>query len=278
MPRKIQRKPIRHLPEKLGQEQSSDKGLSIQEVVTILGGVTGLIVAILWLGGRSYAAGYFSAMNIPSFQINFSIWEYAEASWQRLIFYFLSKIYTPLVLVTTIFLIVFLSAVLLQRLFPKLKIVDAVKNIGWPTKDLRKSIKSALVFSLAIYFLYLLLVAFIDINQTGQAVGRDTVLTKSYAIEIYSKEILPLDPGQVASNTSSSLVQYDGLRLLTYNNGKYYLFRDVDPVTCKPSQVFIINDSQGTYFVLGDISPIDAPCVATPSVSPNATQVPTSTP
>ena len=180
-------------------------------------------------------------------------------------------------LVTTVFLIVLISVAILQRVFPKLKIVDAVKTLRSSTKNLRNSIKSALVFSMAIYFLYLLLLAFIDINKTGQAIGRDAVLTKSYSIEIYSKEILPL--GQVVSTTSSSLFQYSGLRLLTYNNGKYYLFRDVDPVTCKPSLVFIINDSPSTYFVLGDISPIDAPCVVvTPSVLPNPTQVPISTP
>ena len=73
MPRKIQRQPIRYIAEKVGQEQSSPKNFSIQEAVTILGGITGIIVAILWVTGRSYAAGYFSAMNIPSFQINFSI-------------------------------------------------------------------------------------------------------------------------------------------------------------------------------------------------------------
>jgi len=278
MPGKTQRQLIRYLPEKASQEQTSAKSLSIQEAVTILGGITGFIVAILWLGGRAYMAGYFSAMNIPSFQINFSIWEYAEASWQRLIFYFLSKIYTPLVLITSIFLIVVLSAIVLQRVFPNLKIADAVKNIGLPIKNLRSNIKSALVLSLAIYFLYLLLVAFIDINKTGQLIGRDTVLTKSHAIEIYSKESLPLGSGQIISNTSPPLIHYTGLRLLTNNNGKYYLFRDVDPVTCKPSQVFIINDSPGTYFVLGDISRIHAPCVGTSSVLPNAAQTSISTP
>ena len=279
MPAKIQRQLIRYLPEKAGQKQSSAKSLGIQEAVTILGGITGLIVAILWLGGRSYMEGYFTAMNIPSFQINFSIWEYAEASWQRLIFYFLSKIYTPLVLVASIFLIILLSTFVLQRVFPNLKMVEAVKKIRLPRKNLRSSIKSASVFSVALYFLYLLLVAFIDINKTGQIIGRDTVLTKSHAIEIYSKESLPLGTGEVVPNTSPSLIHYSGLRLLINNNGKYYLFRDVDPVTCKPSQVFIINDSPGTYFVLGDTSRIDAPCyVVSPTVLPNTTQRPASTP
>ena len=54
-----------------------------------------MIVAILWLGGRFYMAGYFGAMNIPAFQINFSVWEYAEAAWSRVIIYFLRQIFIP---------------------------------------------------------------------------------------------------------------------------------------------------------------------------------------
>ena len=88
MRKKVQRKSIRHLPESSDRGQTDAKGLNIRDAITILGGTTGLVVAVLWIAGRSYSAGYFSAMNIPSFQINFSIWEYAEASWQRLYFIF----------------------------------------------------------------------------------------------------------------------------------------------------------------------------------------------
>ena len=42
MPRKIQRQLIRYLPEKVGQEQSSVKSFSVQEAITVLGGITGL--------------------------------------------------------------------------------------------------------------------------------------------------------------------------------------------------------------------------------------------
>jgi len=29
----------------------------------------------------------------------------------------------------------------------------------------------------------------------------------------------------------------------TYNNGKYYLFKELDLVACKPKEVFIVSDS-----------------------------------
>jgi hypothetical protein len=253
MPRKIQRKPIRHRLERRDNEPTISNQLSIQEAITVLGGITGIIVAILWLGGRFYADGYFSAMNIPSYQINFSIWEYAETSWMRLIFYFLEKIYAPLVLLATIFLAIFLSTAILQHIFPKLKIVDALKNLESEINKLRKSYRPIFVFSLSSYFIYLMLLAFLDINASGYAVGRSSVLTKSYSIEVYSKSTLPLGAGHVVPNVPSTLIKYHGLHLLTYNNGKYYLFRDIDPITCKPIQVFIVADSQDTYFVLGSV-------------------------
>ena len=52
-------------------------GITIQEAVSIIGGITGTIVAILWLAGRSIWRDT-CAINIPAFQINFSVWEYAE--------------------------------------------------------------------------------------------------------------------------------------------------------------------------------------------------------
>src|SRR5919109_516943 len=102
MKRKIQRKPIRYFRETAVKEELIAKSLNLQEAVTIFGGITGVIVAILWLAGRFYMTGYLRALNIPAFQVSFSIWEYAETSWSRLIFYFLSTIYLPLVMISTV--------------------------------------------------------------------------------------------------------------------------------------------------------------------------------
>jgi hypothetical protein len=266
MPRRFQYQPKRYAARKIPREQTSTGYISIQEILTILGGVTGVIIAILWVAGRFYAAGYFGAMNIPAFQINFSIWEYAELSWLKLIFFFLKKIYLPLVILAGISLVPLL-AFILQGIFPKLKIFDTVKNIVSQIRRL-SGIGYVLAFSIIIYFSYLLLLSFIDINRTGQVEGKNIVLTSSYAVEVFSRDFLPIGTAKVLSNTAPTLMQYSGLRLLTFNNGKYYLFRDLDPVTCKPSQVFIIPDTPEIHITLSAIVPIDVPCTITPTPTP----------
>jgi hypothetical protein len=264
MIRKVQRKPKRYLQEKARQTaiMAPVRGLTIQEAVSILGGITGIIVAILWIAGRFYAAGYYSAMNIPSFQVNFSIWEYAEVSWLKLIFFFLRKIYPLLVSVAAIFFFVPLFASVLQRIFPTLKVFDLVRSLALQIKRAPSSMSYMLVFSIIVYFSYLLLLALVDINRTGQVEGKNVVFTSSYTVEVYSSFFLPLGTPNVMSNTDPTLLRYEGLRLLTFNNGKYYLFRDIDPVTCKPSQVFIIPESSDTHLVFSAVAPVEGPCVA----------------
>jgi len=267
MPRRFQRQPKRYIARRINREQTSPKYMiGAQEALTILGGVTGLIIAILWVAGRFYATGYFSAMNIPAFQINFSIWEYAELSWLKLIFFFLKKIYLPLVIIAGISLVPFLTLIL-QTLFPKLKIFDAVKATVSQIQRL-SGIGYVLVFSLIIYFSYLLLLSFIDINKIGEVEGKEIVLTSSYAVEVYSRDLLPIGAAKNVAKTTPTLMQYSGLRLLTFNNGKYYLFRDLDPVTCKPAQVFIIPDTPEIQVALGAIAPIEGPCAITPTDAP----------
>ncbi len=265
MPRRFQYQPKRYAARKISREQTT-RDISIQEILTILGGVTGVIIAILWVAGRFYAAGYFGAMNIPAFQINFSIWEYAELSWLKLIFFFLKKIYLPLVILAGISLVPLLAYVF-QALFPKLRMFDTVRLIVLQIRRL-SGIGYVLVFSIIVYFSYLLLLSFIDINRTGQVEGKNVVLTSSYAVEVFSKDFLPIGAAEVVSNRTPALKQYSGLRLLTFNNGKYYLFRDLDPVTCKPSQVFIIPDTPDIHLTLSSILPIDRPCGITPTATP----------
>ena len=113
-----------------------------------------------------------------------------------------------------------------------------------------------------------MLLSFIDINRTGQVEGKNIVLTSSYAVEVFSRDFLPIGTAKVLSNTAPTLMQYSGLRLLTFNNGKYYLFRDLNPVTCKPSQVFIIPDTPEIHITLSAIVPIDVLCTIPPTPTP----------
>jgi hypothetical protein len=262
MPRKIQRKPRRYLSERISKEQTTTKGMSLQDAVTILGGITGIVVAILWIAGRVYMAGYFGAMNIPAFQINFSIWEYAEAAWSRIVLYFLSKIFIPVILTTSATLISLLVILAMQRLFPKLKLVDLLEGITMQAKNLPGRFKYVLAFVLTLYFIYILLDISKDMSSAGEYQGRETVLSKSYAVEIYSRGYLPLGSPDVMPNTTPVLLHYSGLRLLTFNNGKYYLFRKIDTATCKPSQVFIISDNPDIHIAISTIAPMDIPCAS----------------
>jgi len=261
--RKIQRRPIRSIREKVIEEPRPTKGINIQGAVTVLGGLTGVIVAILWIAGRFYAAAFFGAMNIPVFQVNFSIWEYAEVSWLRLIVYFL-KTLSPIAVFLTIAPLVILAFVLiLQAIFPRLKLRDAASNIASGMDRLQPTINYMVAFVAIVVSLTILLQAFSDVYRFGETNGKNAVLSSSYAVQVYSKDYLPLGPSKVTSDITSTLVEYDGLRLLTFNNGKYYLFRDIDPITCKPSQVFIITDSPAIAIVLSAAKPIDTPCITT---------------
>jgi hypothetical protein len=269
MTRRIQRKPKRYLSEGPSKASTTTKGISLQEAVSILGGITGIIVAILWLAGRFYMAGYFSAMNIPAFQINFSVWEYAEAAWSRVVLYFLINIFVPLILASSVALASLVGILALQRIFPKLKLVGLLDGITVRAQKLPRRFKSVLTFVLIMYLIYILLDLSTNLNVSGQEQGRITVLTKSYAVEVFSRDYLALGSPEVVSNSMPTLMHYDGLRLLTFNNGKYYLFRDVDPITCRPLQVFIISDRPDLNLTVSPITPVDAPC-AGPGADPSS--------
>ena len=213
-------------------------------------------------------AGYFGAMNIPAFQINFSVWEYAEAAWSRIILYFLSKVFVPVVLASSAALVSLVAIFALQRIIPKLKLVRLLENITLQVQTIPSRLKYALAFVLILYFIYGLLELSTAINQSGIDQGRATVLTKSYAVEVYTKDFLPLGSPQVVPNTSPTLMRYSDLRLLTFNNGKYYLFREVDQKTCRPLQVFVISDNPDVHLTISPIAPVDAPCAGTTVAAP----------
>jgi hypothetical protein len=269
MLRKIQRKPKRYVSERTSKASTPATGINIQEAVSILGGITGIIVAILWLAGRFYMLGYFGAMNIPAFQINFSVWEYAEAAWSRVIFYFLGQVFVPLILTASVALASLVTLLALQRVFPKLKLVGLLDGITLQAQTFLGRFKSVLTFVAILYLIYILLDLSTNMILSGQAEGRATVLTKSYAVEVYSKDGLPLGSSPVMVDTTPDLMHYSGLRLLTFNNGKYYLFREVDPDTCRPLQVFIVADNPDIHLTVSPVAPVDTPCARTAFDAPS---------
>ena len=126
-----------------------------------------------------------------------------------------------------------------------------------------KGSKTEIIIILIAIFIYFLYLSFIDLYTQGQDVGSRTLISQSYSVEIYSNDELPLGPASVLQNKIPSIFHYEGLKLLTYNNEKYYLFREVNPETCKPEKVFIVDNSENVHVVMGEILPVEGPCSTT---------------
>jgi len=234
--------------------------------------LTGIFSVLLYIAGRSFAAGYFAAMNIPSYQVSFSIWEYGEVGWLPMVLY-------PLIMFAAAglswgilhFLLAWLSTLFVRlmnwlkqrNISPKFKLPAWIANtINWIRKIL-KSIWSAIkppplslyakiafVFPV-LSFIALLILLFAGytleyIYNIGRDNGRKMVLENSPQIELISSSIIPLESTNTIAPqlTKDGIYIYQGFHLLTSNNGKYYLFNEIDKETCKPTKVYIIDSGQ----------------------------------
>lgn len=207
---------------------------------------TGIFAALLYLAGRSFSSGYFGAMNIPNYQISFSIWEYGEAGWLPMIFF-------PAVI---IIILSYFAALLFglrdYLLNPLLEKLSKNKKTGL-FEILRPRLSKEIKFSVYFFLSALLIIAFIwfvnkslvFVREIGSQLGQTYVIEKAPRIEISSITALPLASEYSPIQTSDlNYYIYDGYRLLTFNNNRYYLFKEINPSTCSPSKVFIINAEQ----------------------------------
>jgi hypothetical protein len=244
----------------------------IKDIVGIISTVAGVFVVLLWLAGRAYATGYFSAMNIPSYHVSFSVWEYAEVSWLPLVLYVIATIVIGSVVLGIVF-------ALINKLFScwthrkqEMRRKRTSKVPSSLTLPVTKMLWTAFIALIGGLLLYLVLFSLDLVNLVGQKIGRQTVLHGSNLVQIVSDS--PLDLGKQATlldNSGSNIPApfvYDGLRLLTYNNGKYYLFRDIDPATCKPKQVYIINDD---HYIQANLLPAPPSSLYCPLIAPQGT-------
>lgn len=223
---------------------------SLREIVSLVSAGAGIFAALLYLAGRNYAAGYFEAMNIPSYQVSFSMWEYGEAAWLPLLLYPISMVVVTGLLMGGINRIFDILSPLFRRFGAWLK---AKIKVRLPTLNLPEtSLETKFWFSIAKRaFFFLLLVSVVVFTLQfvygfGQINGRLHIEQFAKSIEIISTNPLPLDENNLLPVPSSGqdYFIYEGLHLLTVNNGKYYLFKEIDPVTCKPAKVYVI-ENQG---------------------------------
>ncbi|MGD8457354.1 MAG: hypothetical protein PVF83_13315 [Anaerolineales bacterium] len=233
------------------------------EIIVLIGGLSGFFVALLWVFGRAYARGYFEAMNIPTYYVSFSTWEYAEVGWPSLIY--------PVS-------ILLFSFCCINKI-----ITSMIKNMKGAAYKFR------LIYNFVISFLgragIILLVFIISsfaafellkyASSIGNRVGYQNVMNGGVQIDLLSKTPLNLDtPSSDLEEISEELSQYyvyTKYRLLNYNSGKYFLFKDIDTTTCKPKKVFVVYEEQLVQVNIYSVEPIVSECSIegnTPVISP----------
>ncbi len=259
MPRKIYSQTLRRAKptiEKSPNEQTPNSWHKIKDFVVTLGATTGILAGVLWMGGRFYAYGYFERMNIPLYFLSFSTAEYAETYVTSIvgnIFTYISSRFQTLPIAIALIIAIALTLWLIQKHYTKLKIREAIAKIEEVNNRL-----------LVIGFIALFLLSFLQAYKNG-ADAAEYIMENSQSITIYSKDLLPLKTPSIinVSNERSPLYEYTDFYLLTYNNGKYYFFREFDLENCKPKQVYIIKDND-TISVNIENNSTPLQCSATP--------------
>ncbi len=221
----------------------------LRDMVGLLAAGAGIFTALLYLAGRGFASGYFSAMNIPEYKVSFSLQEYGAVSWLPLFLFPTVAIGLGSVLAGMLSRISDCMAPLFSRLRDWLHqhVVLKLRLPGLP----EASRQTKNWFGIA-RFAYLLFLLFLMISATfyvstwyGGWSGREYLLKSSPLVEIGSRTPQPLGTATVLSDPiAGEQYWYTGFRMLTFNGGMYYLFKDIDPATCKPGRVYAIQERE----------------------------------
>jgi len=225
----------------------------IRDLVVTLGTASGILTGVLWLGGRFYAFGYFSRLNIPIYFLNFLFGEYAE----NYILYNLVGLVTFIIKNFYVFAISILASSILAFLYLWITRKRNKANVLNTVSRIENINNKFLTFVLVLVFLY----SFINAYRGGD-LNASYVLDNRQSITVYSKDFLPLGMVSVitAPDQSSSLYEFTGLYLLTYNSGKYYFFKELDLTTCKPKDVYVISDTDSISVNISNITATSAIC------------------
>ena len=257
----------RHLQPRQTASQEGGKPIfeSVQKMVALITGAAGIFVALLYVAGRSFASGYFAAMNIPDYHVNFSLWEYGWVSWLPL---FLA----PVVIILMSSLFGGISNRLLDLLMPlsirlanwlrrrvtlhrlSLDIPEASRQTRLWFSIARAAFTTLLLLGIVIFTMYL-------VTLWGNLNGRTYVLYDASPVEIVSAT--PMAFGGVPASVQqlgNGEYAYLGLRVLTYNAGKYYFYKDIDAVTCRPSKVYVVAADKLLQVNLLPPTPISGTC------------------
>lgn len=250
---------------------------SLRDAFTLVSAGAGVFAVLFYLAGRSFAGGYFGQMNIPNYLVSFSLLEYGEVAWLPLFLF-------PLIVIFSISS--FVWAVLIVRDLLSPLFVDLLSKIGRSKGQkkfaldfskiiIRRDTDIALsVFfwsSMAFVGMFVIIGLMTVTDSSGRNLGQKTVLETAQTVELVSAIPLALDDNNRISVKASGQAYYiyTGLRLLTFNNGKYYLFKEIDPVTCKPLKVYVINAERDIQVNLSAARPLTGQCqITNPPTAP----------
>lgn len=237
---------------------------ALRETIAFVSAGASLFVVLFYLAGRSFSSGYFDAMNIPLYLLNFSLWEYAEVGGLGLFL-----VVFGLVAVASLFAWVLYTIEhwFVIRFRNKSADKGNIKSASSSSpaelnKDARLSIQififTVICFAVFLFFSYALTV----VSDFGEHVGQVFVLENSSKVELVSASPLALDDNTLAPSKASGqdTYIYQGFRLLTFNEGKYYLFKEIDPISCKPLKVYIIPAEKDIQINLSTAEDITGKC------------------
>lgn len=252
---------------------------NIRDTVAIAGGITAIVVALLWAIGRQYVKGYFDAVNIPAFQSNLTLWDYGEKGWPFLLMGILissALIYTVYALrnlaprigkSTTSFAIGYAVALalfiiaLIVVLNTKVDFKQDSTEIAHVLIALAAYSAAVLVaatlflttvrnhqaveLSAAIFLVIAVFVAVLVISyDRGARSGRD--YASQQALKVHVILTAPLLIGASATTESSAdgniLVKYEDFYLLMIGDGRYFLFNEITP-NCQPKQLYMVKEA-----------------------------------
>jgi len=232
--RRNQYRSIRNNSEQTDQKK---KGVFefLKESVALLSAGAGIFTVLLYLAGRSFASGYFGAMNIPSYLVSFSIWEYGEVAWLPMLIY-------PSIIFGSSALIGWGISSLWEWLSLHVGFFSKWSN---DKKSLNKNeLKNSQIWLLIVMLSVLILLTLPIIsgtlhfvNRWGELEGLLYIAKSSPEVDFVSKIPLNLQ----SSKSRQENYYYEKLYLLTFNNGKYYIFKDIDQSTCKPIKVTVVS-------------------------------------
>lgn len=265
--------------------QASDKRPfeSLREVIGLISAGAGIFGVLLYLAGRSFASGYFAAMNIPNYQVSFSLWEYGEVAWFPMIIYPTLMLGASGLLWTVIYGLRDFVMRWLSRITEWLKRTVKVTRPGWLKPEFSRQTRQWFVVTLLALLVFIFMLAVENtlkfVEKWGSLSGQTYVVEKAAQVELISAIPLALDDNNLAAIQSSGLNYYiyQGLHLLTFNNDKYYLFKEIDPVTCMPLKVYVVNAEQNLQINLLPAASLAGQCHMNKSpqviVTPMSTQV-----